>query len=228
MRKVLLALFIGLTVSVVAQEKDANTFKNDGNVSYKEKDYAGAFEAYAKALELLDAEGTVDEALNYNAGYCAYKAKKYDESITYFKKAMDQGYKESKPYQMVAVIHYKSDKIDEMIEVCHAGLEKYASDDKLMDYASKGYLKKGLEFYNEGNKIKKAANDSGLNESDAEAFNAEYARADEEFKKALPFMVKSYEMDNTNDKALKALENIYTNLEMTEKAEEIKAKLGGN
>jgi outer membrane protein assembly factor BamD (BamD/ComL family) len=38
-------------------------------------------------------------------------------------------------------------------------------------------------------------------------------------------MEKSYEYDSTNDKALKALENIYTNLKMTEKAEEVKAKL---
>ena len=38
-------------------------------------------------------------------------------------------------------------------------------------------------------------------------------------------MEKSYEFDPTNDKALKALENIYTNLEMTDKASETKAIL---
>ena len=32
------------------------------------------------------------------------------------------------------------------------------------------YLKKGLVYYNKGNKIKKAANESGLNKTDAEAF----------------------------------------------------------
>lgn len=228
MKNLFLAVLIGLTVNVVAQDKDANTLKNEGNEAYRNKDYAGAFASYAKALKLLEAEGTADDALTYNAGYCAYKAKKYQDAIPYFQKAMESGYKESKPYQMVAVIQYKAGQVDDMIETCKAGLEKYADDKKLKDYASTAYLKKGLEFYKAGNEIKKAANESGMNETDPEAFKSEYAKADEEFKKALPFMEKSYEMDNGNEKALKALENIYTNLEMTDKAAEIKAKLGAN
>ena len=225
MRKLLLALLIGFTVSTFAQEKDANTLKNEGNTAYKAKDYAGAFSAYAEALKILEAEGTVDEALIYNTGYCAYKAKKHEEALPYFQKSIELGYKESKPYQMVAVIQYKTKDIDGMIETCNAGLEKYTDDAKLKGYASKAYLKKGLEFYKEGNKIKKAANESGWNESDPDKFTAEYARADEEFKKALPFMEKSSEYDPTNDKALKALQNIYTNLEMTEEASKVKTKL---
>jgi tetratricopeptide (TPR) repeat protein len=225
MKKVLLALFIGLTLNAAAQEKDANTFKNEGNEAYKNKDFTAAFNAYTEALKLLDAEGTVDEALIYNAGYCAYKAGLEKEALPYFQKSIELAYKESKPYQMVAVIQYKLDDIDGMIETCNKGLEKYTDDDKLKDYASKAYLKKGLDFYNVGNDIKSKANESGWNETDPDKFIAEYAKADEEFKKALPFMEKSYEYDSTNDKALKALENIYTNLKMTEKAEEVKAKL---
>ena len=38
-------------------------------------------------------------------------------------------------------------------------------------------------------------------------------------------MEKSYEFDKKNDKALKALQNIYTNLEMTDKANEIQTKI---
>lgn len=225
MKRVLLALLIGFTLNSFAQDKDANTYKSEGNEAYKSKDYAGAFKAYAEALKLNDAEGVVDEALIYNAGYCAYKAKQYDEATPYFQKSMELGYKESKPYQMVAVIQYKQKDIDNMIETCNKGLEKYPTDAKLKDYASKAYLKKGLDFYKEGNKIKKAANESGLNETDADKFNAEYAKADIEFNKALPFMEKSYEFNNKNDKTLKALQNIYTSLKMTEKADDAKAKL---
>ena len=225
MKKVFLVLLIGLTLNSFAQDKDANAFKEEGNTAYKSKDYAGAFNAYAEALKLNDAEGIVDEALIYNAGYCAYKAKKYDDAKPCFQKSMELGYKGSKPYQMVAVIQYKQKDIDSMIETCNQGLEKYADDAKLKDYASKAYLKKGLGFYKAGNKIKKAANDAGLNESDPDKFNAEYAKADVEFNKALPYMEKSYEYNNKNDKALKALQNIYTNLKMTEKADDAKAKL---
>ena len=108
---------------------------------------------------------------------------------------------------------------------CTKGWEKYPDDTKLKDYASKAYLKKGLEYYKAGNKIKKAANDSGLNESNPEQFNAEYAKADVQFNEALPFMIKSYEYNNKNDKTLKALKNIYTSLKMDDKASDAKAKL---
>ena len=225
MKRVFLAFLVVLTINTFAQDKDANAFKEEGNIAYKAKNYAGAFDAYAKALKLNDAESIVDEALIYNAGYCAYKAKKYNDALPYFKKSIELEYKASKPYQMVAVIQYKTKKIDDMIQTCTKGLEKYPSDDKLKGYASTAYLKKGLGYYKKGNKIKKAANESGLNESDPDKFNAEYARADEEFKNALPLMEKSYEYNNKNEKSLKALQNIYTNLDMIDKANEAKAKL---
>ena len=224
MKKLLLLLLVGLTLNTFAQ-KDANAFKADGNAAYKAKDYAKAFTAYAEALKLNDKNGIVDDALIYNTGYCAFKAKKYKEAVPYFQKSIKLGYKESKPYQMVAVIQYKQNDIDNMIETCETGLTKYPNDTKLKGYASKAYLKKGLIFYNKGNKIKKAANESGLNESNPEQFKAEYDKADAEFKKSLPFMEKSYKFDNKNKNTLKVLQNIYTNLEETDKAAEFKAKL---
>jgi len=226
MKKILLALFIGLTVGVFGQAKDANTLKNEGNEAYKNKDFAGAFKAYSEALKLLEVQGTVDTALIYNAGYCAFKAELKNEALPYFQKSIELGYKESKPYQMIAVIQYDLKDVDGMIATCEKGLEKYNGDEKLKEYASKGYLKKGLEFYNAGNKIKKDANDSGMNATDPEKFTAEYVKADDEFKKALPFMEKAVEYNPANENALKALENIYTSLDMPEKAAEVKAKMG--
>jgi len=237
MKKVLVALLIGFVFNSFAQDKDANTLKNEGNAAYKAKDYAGAFTAYAEALKLLDAEGTVDEALIYNTGYCAYKAKNLDGALPYFQKSIELGYKESKPYQMVAVILYKNDDIEGMISTCEAGLLKYADDDKLKGYASKGYLKNALVMYNEANDLTKEANDiiAGAKEKypdDADAQTAEFEKAKElqnkakeEFEKALPLMEKSAELDPKNDKALKGLQNIYTKLEMADKAAEVKTKI---
>jgi len=230
MKQVLLALLIGFSVSLFAQEENKNAeainkYKEEGNAAYKDKNYEEAFKAYAEALKLLDTEGTVDEALIYNAGYCAFKAKKYNDAIPYFEKSIELGYKQSKPYQLLAVVYYKANKVDDMITNCEAGLKKYPNDAKLKDLTSKAYVKKGLTYYNKGNSIKKTANESGWNESDPEKFTAEYAKADEEFKNALPFFEKAYEINNKSKKALKALENIYRNLDMTEKADEAKAKL---
>ncbi|MDA3894264.1 MAG: hypothetical protein PF517_21600 [Salinivirgaceae bacterium] len=237
MKKVVLALLIGLTINVFGQEKDANTLKNEGNESYKNKDYAAAFTAYAEALKLLEAEGTIDEALTYNTGYCAYKAKNLKGALPYFQKSIENGYKESKPYQMVAVIQYKTKDIEGMIETCNAGLAKFTDDEKLKGYASKGYLKQGLNFYNEANNFTKEANELISNAKvqfpeDAEAQEAEFEKAKElqnkakdEFEKSLPLMEKSAEYDAENENALKALQNIYTKLEMADKAIEVEAKI---
>lgn len=225
MRHLLLALLMGLSVSLIAQEKDANTLKNEGNEAYKNKNYKEAFTAWSEAITLMEAEGTEDDALVYNTGYAAFKAKKYDEAIPYFNKSIAKNYKDSKPYIFLGQVYMKADDLDNMEKILLEGLEKYKDDKTLKKLASHLYLKKGLEFYNAGNDIKSAANNSGLNESDPESFKAEYAKADEEFKKALPFMKKAYEYDEKNDNALKALQNIYTNLEMTEEANEAQAKL---
>ncbi len=221
MRNLLLALLIGFSVSLKAQDKDANTFKNEGNEAFKNKDYKEAFNAWSAAIKLLDAEGTVDDALIYNTGYAAFKADKYDEAIPYFNRSIELNYKDSKPYAFLAQVHMKMDDLDAMEKTLLDGLAKYSSDKTLKKLAGHCYLRKGLEFYNAGNDIKSAANNSGLNESDPEAFKAEYARADEEFKKALPFMEKSYDYDKTNKNAFKALQNIYANLELPNKILEV-------
>ena len=211
MKQLFLALFLGLTLGVFAQEKDANTFRNEGNEAYKNKDFSGAYQAYASALTLLEKEGVVDTAYIYNAGYCAFKAEKLTEAI---------------PYVSLAQVFMKQDDLSKMEQTLTSGLTKYPDDKTLRKLMSHCLLKQGLGFYNIGNDIKSKANNSGLNTTDPEAFKAEYAKADEEFKKAMPLMEKAYEYDNTNDKVMKALQNIYSNLEMTDKAEEMKAKIG--
>ncbi|MCK9209000.1 MAG: hypothetical protein M0P66_17950 [Salinivirgaceae bacterium] len=226
MKQLFLALFLSLTLGVFAQEKDANTFRNEGNEAYKNKDFSGAYQAYASALTLLEKEGVVDTAYIYNAGYCAFKAEKLTEAIPYLEKSIELNYKEEKPYVSLAQVFMKQDDLSKMEQTLTSGLTKYPDDKTLRKLMSHCLLKQGLGFYNIGNDIKSKANNSGLNTTDPEAFKAEYAKADEEFKKAMPLMEKAYEYDNTNDKVMKALQNIYSNLEMTDKAEEMKAKIG--
>jgi len=208
-----------------AQEKDAITLKNEGNEAYKNKDYSAAYSSYSAALMLLEKDGIVDTTYIYNAGYCAFKAEKLDQAIPYLQKSIELNYKEEKPYVSLGQVYMKQDNLPKMEQVLTQGLAKYPEDKTLKKLMSHCYLKQGLEFYKVGNDIKSKANTSGLNTSDPESFKSEYAKADEEFKKALPLMEKSVSYDEKNDKALKALQNIYVNLEMAEKAEEVKVKL---
>ena len=94
-----------------------------------------------------------------------------------------------------------------------------------MAHLTEAFLKQGIVYYNEGNLIKKAANESGWNESDPDKFKAEYARADAEYEKALPYMLEAYELDPKSKSAVKALVNIYTNLDKQEEVDKFNAIL---
>jgi len=226
MKELLMSLVVGLMcINGIAQEKDANTFTNEGNEAYKNEDFKGAFSAYSQALNLLGQEGKVDTALIYNTAYCAYKADLYNEAKPYFEKSIELGYKESKPYLFLAQVYSKDDSLAQMEKVLTDGLALYSKDKMLNKLMGICLLKEGLVFYNQGNAIKSAANENGLNEKDPEKFKAEYAKADAEFTKALPLMEKAYDYDPKSKNTLKALENIYTNLDMADKAEKVKKEM---
>ncbi len=224
---ILVFVFIsGFAGIIVAQEeKGAVDYNNEAVEAYKNKDYKTAYAAFSKAIELYKAEGSeVDINLTYNAGYCAYKSKKYNEAIPYFEEAIKSDFKESKPYVFIAQIYMNSDDLTSMDKILVEGLAKYNSDESLIKLAAVCYQRQGVEFYNKGNDIKKAANDSGMNETDPEAFEAEYAKANAEFEKALPLFEKSYEYNPKSNSTLKALQNIYTNLNMNDKASKMESE----
>ncbi len=227
MKKAILMLFVALAaLSTNAQDKGAIDYNNEGVGSYKAKDYKAAFESFKKAIELYEAAGeVVTEDLVYNTGYCAFKAKKYEESLPFFEKSIAAKYKASKPYIFQTQSYMKLKDIENMEVSVVAGLELYPEDKSLNKLAAVCYSKQGVVYYKGGNQIKKAANESGMNESDPDGFTAEYAKADLEFQKALPLFEKSYDFNPKSKNTLKALQNIYTSLKMDDKAAKIQGEL---
>ncbi len=222
----LIAILLFSFISLTAQEKnDVNAFIKEGNDAYKIKKYDEAYGSFKQAITLLEAENKVDTTLVYNTGYCAYKSKKYEEALPYFDKSIEYKYKNSKPYIYKAQILSKQKKYKEMEITLTEGLKIYEKDKNLNVLMSLCFFKQGLIFFNEGNKIKKAANESGLNKTDTVKFNAEYAKADVKFKEALPFMEKAYKYNSKNKNVLKALVNIYTNIDMKNKSEKLRKEL---
>ncbi|RLD61672.1 MAG: hypothetical protein DRJ01_07485 [Bacteroidetes bacterium] len=222
----IIALLLFSFISLTAQEKkDANSFIKEGNEAYKNKKYEEAFISFKQAIALFEAENKVDTPLVYNTGYCAYKSKKYDEALPYFNKSIELNYKKSKPFIYKAQILSKNKKYKEMETTLKEGLELYSSDKNLNKLMASCFFKQGLVFYKEGNKIKKAANESGMNKTDPEKFKAEYAKANAKFNEALPLIEKAYEYHNKNKSVLKALINIYSNIGKKDKAEKIKKEL---
>ena len=222
----IIALLLFSFISLTAQEKnDANALIKEGNEAYKSKKYDVAFDSFKQAITLLETENKVDTSLVYNTGYCAFKSKKYDEALPYFNKSIELNYKKSKPFIYKAQILSKNKKYKEMETTLSEGLKLYAQDKNLIKLSSSCFFKQGLVLYKEGNKIKKAANESGMNKTEPEKFKAEYEKANAKFQEALPFIEKAYTYNNKNKSVLKALINIYSNIEMKDKAEKIKKEL---
>ncbi len=75
------------------------------------------------------------------------------------------------------------------------------------------YLNLGLVYYNRGVNQLEFANTVPANQPDV--YESERNKADLEFRKALPYMEKSQQLDNKNNLVLEILKNLYYRLQMT-------------
>lgn len=67
-------------------------------------------------------------------------------------------------------------------------------------------------------------NKLGTSEKDNKRYEVLKSERDKNFKKALPYLEKAYELDSTNEAAKKTLLSVYNALEMTDKYKALKAK----
>lgn len=89
MKRILLGIVFVLG-AYIGFAQDAAELINQGNDALTAKDYAKAFELYDTAMKNLgDVE--VDDAINFNIGFAAFQADKYDASVKYFDKAIAAG-----------------------------------------------------------------------------------------------------------------------------------------
>ena len=107
---------------------------------------------------------------------------------------------------------------------------------KEWDKAEESY-KKAIQFdpnfldanYNLGvlhyNRAADIANDAN-NEQDQKKYDELKLKSEDEFKKSLPYMEKSHELDPKDVHVINTLKTIYYKLQMTDKYDEIKKKLG--
>lgn len=80
----------------------------------------------------------------------------------------------------------------------------------------------GALHYNRAADIANEAN----NEQDQKKYETLKAKSDDEFKKALPYMEKAHQLDPKDMNVISTLKTIYYKLQMTDKYEEMKKKLG--
>ncbi len=113
MKRILLGVVFVLG-AYVGFAQDAAELINQGNDALSAKDYAKAFELYESAMNNLG-DVQVDDAINFNIGFAAFQADKYDAAVKYFDKAIAAGanVESAKEYKANALA--KADKTDEAI-----------------------------------------------------------------------------------------------------------------
>lgn len=139
MKKVVL-LTLAVFVAVVSFAQDAAEKINQANEALQAKDYEKAFTLYDDAMGNLG-DVQVDESINFNIGYAAYKSENMDPALKYFDKAIEVGANVSKSHEYKALIYSNKDQFDEAVKSFEKSIETAEEPDESM------YYKAGIAAY---------------------------------------------------------------------------------
>jgi len=203
MKRVALVLFMILGfVSLFAQE--SIKLQNAGNDALKAKDYPGALSNYEKAMAVWGT-APVDSIMFYNCGICAIQVKDFDKAIKYFELAAKHNYKAEAALLNVARIYKMQKNNDAYLKTINDGIAKYPANTAFKAELATTYLMEGVNRYNKGNTLLKAAVDkiNAKKYKDAKdpGYIAEVASAKKEFTEAIPSFDKAIELNPADAKA---------------------------
>jgi len=159
---------------------------NNANEALKAKDYAKAFELYDKAMNNLG-DVQVDSAINYNVGFAAFQADKYDAAIKYLDKAIDAGANVASAYEYKGNAYAKLDKIKEAIDSYKKAIDAGATE-KGGIYYNAGIVAYKGKLYDEAVDLFGKAFNENYNAENAIFYKAialKKLNKDEEYKETL-------------------------------------------
>ncbi|MCQ2975781.1 MAG: hypothetical protein MJ211_13350 [Bacteroidales bacterium] len=221
-RLLLFAMALTASLSLSAQE-DAGDLRRKAAEQAKSGDFTSAVENYSKAIQLQEADSIFEAALYYNAGGTAYKAKNFELASKYFSKCIELDYKLDVAYKFQGASLQSLGDYEALKASMLAATEKYPENVTFKQMLASAYLNISKPKYDEANQIIKDA--QSLKGTDVEKYNQEVEKARVVFKEALPNVEEAYKIDSTNKAVIQSLYGIYTNLGMSAKAAEMKAKL---
>lgn len=187
--------------------QDAADQINKANEALTAKEYAKAFELYDQAMKNLG-DVQVDSAINFNIGFAAFQADKFENSLPYFDKAIAANANTAKAYEFKGNAYVKLDKYAEAIDAYKKAIEAGAEDKGSLYYNS------GIAAY-KGQQLDQAVELFGqAAEANYNADNAYYYKAiclkkldkDDAYKQTL---VEGAAKFPQYDKLTSALVNVY-------------------
>lgn len=206
MRRILLAVaFVMGTFAGFAQ--DAAEWIKQGNEALTAKDYAKAFELYDKAMNNLG-DVQIDAAINFNIGFAAMQAEKYDAAVAYFDKAIAADANKAKAMEFKANSLAKAEKTDAAIAAYKEAIAAAPETSGDLNYNA-GIVAFKANKFDAAADFFGAAFGAGSNAENAifyQAMSFRKLNKDEDYKAAL---VKGAEKFASNTKITGALANVY-------------------
>lgn len=196
----LLSVFIGFS-------QDAAEKINQAQEALKAQDYAKAYQLYDEAMSNLG-DVQVDESINFNIGFAAYKADNLEGAVKYLDKAIETGTNVSKCYEYKALAY--NDKKDyanavanfeKAIETATEGAESLVFNAAISAYKG-SLLDKAVTLFGKAVEL-------GYKGETASYYKAVVFKKlgkDDEYKAAL---IEGAEKFPTEDKITSALASIY-------------------
>lgn len=192
--------------------KKAAQYKYSGSRTYElmalsylaKKDTAGALSIMQEGLqEYADNSFLLNQVIDIYIG-----KNKIDDAMKYLDMAIARKADNEVLYLVRGNLLVKLNKNDEAVKCYEKAI---ALKPDFMD----AYFNLGNIYYNQGVKQTEIANAIPGNEPTR--YDAEKAKSDEEFKKALPYLEKAYAINDSDRLTLESLKNIYYRLQMLDK-----------
>jgi tetratricopeptide (TPR) repeat protein len=142
------------------------------------------------------------------------QSKKYDEAKNNLLLAIEKEPDNKQLYFSLGVVYQELGNAEEAVSAYSKAIEL---DSEYFD----AIYNLGAFYFNEGVEMNNAANEI----EDNDAYKAKRNEAKAEFEKGLPHLEKAHELDSSDMGAMASLQQLYALLQMTEKYQEMKAKL---
>lgn len=192
---------------------EARTYSLIANAYQLKKDTLAALEALQEGFEKYPEDNTVLTTMIQ----IYLDMDKTEDAMKYLDLAIEREPENATYYFAQGTLHEKLGEIDEAIEAYKKAIE--ADNDFFNAFYNLGAL-----YYNQGVKQIEVANAVPTNKN--EEYEAELKKADEWFKKALPYMERCYELRPDDTMTKESLKNLYYRLKDMENYNKMLEELG--
>ena len=180
---------------------------------YNQDNFAGAFTAFKRVLEIYnsdiltaEAPAKIDTAIIFNAAISAQKAGNLADAETYYKEALKYNYQPAKCYAMIAGVLKEQGKQDESLDFLHKGYDLYPDNEFMLIELINYYLQDTTQIEKAEKYLDAAIQRSPNNASYYRAKGSLYERLKQK-EKAKEMFEKTIELDPNDFYAQYSLSN---------------------